>query len=72
MNNKSDICCHLSKGKDIDANAIGKIAIRILQQGILSNFQYLESLANMHPTEFCLENPLTSCALVDFHKAHQH
>ena len=77
LNNKSDICGHLSKGKDIDGIAIGKIAIRILQwgilhQGILPHFQYLESLADMHPTVFCLENLLTSCALVQFHKAHQH
>ena len=35
LNNKSDICGHLSKGKDIDAIAKGKIAIRILQCGIL-------------------------------------
>ena len=72
LNNKSDICGHLSKGKDIDGIAIGKIAIRILQWGILPHFQYLESLADMHPTVFCLENLLTSCALVHFHKAHQH
>ena len=30
LNNKSDICGHLSKGKDIDGIAKGNIAIRIL------------------------------------------